>query len=59
VEAEPSDMAAAADYMRGLELNLRTPDALNIAIAQRLSVTLVTFDDKMAVNARMLGVSVG
>ena len=58
IQTEPSDMVAAAAYMRRLDLNLRTPDALNIAIAQRLSATLVTFDDRMAHNARLLGVSV-
>ena len=58
VEARPADMVGAASFMRRLDLNLRTPDALNIAIAQRLAVELVTFDEKMAANARQLGVSV-
>lgn len=58
VEARPADMVGAASFMRRLDLNLRTPDALNIAIAQRLAAELVTFDEKMAANARQLGVSV-
>jgi predicted nucleic acid-binding protein len=37
---------------------LRTPDALNIAISQRVGAALATFDDKMADNARSLGVPV-
>ena len=40
-------------------LDLRTGDALNIAIAQRIGALLVTFDDEMAVNARLLGIAVG
>ena len=58
VEPRPADMVGAASFMRRLDLNLRTPDALNIAIAQRLAAELVTFDEKMAANARQLGVSV-
>ena len=56
IEARPADMVGAASFMRRLDLNLRTPDALNIA--QRLAVDLVTFDEKMAASARQLGVSV-
>ena len=54
----PADVAAATEFIRRLEFNLRTPDALNIAIAQRTAVTLVTFDLRMAENARALGVTV-
>ncbi len=56
--AIPADLVAASAFLRRRDLNLRTPDALNIAIAQRLAATLVTFDVKMAVNARALGVVV-
>jgi hypothetical protein len=35
---------------------LRTPDAINIAIAQRLDAALATFDAKMAFSARALGI---
>jgi predicted nucleic acid-binding protein len=36
-------------------LPLRAPDAINIAIAQRLDTAIATFDDKMAACARALG----
>jgi predicted nucleic acid-binding protein len=39
-------------------ITLRTPDAINIAIAQRIGATLVTFDEKMAAVAALLGLSV-
>jgi predicted nucleic acid-binding protein len=51
-----ADVSAAAAYLRRLDVNLRTADALNIAIAQRVGAILVTFDEKMAASARMLGV---
>ena len=41
-----------------LDLPLRTPDALNIAIAQRVGADLLTFDHKMAASARSLGTTV-
>ena len=58
VEAVPADMLVAEGFLRRLDLTLRTPDALNIAIARRLDATLASFDDKMAVCARALGVEV-
>jgi predicted nucleic acid-binding protein len=58
IETLAADMVAASVFMRRLDLNLRTPDALNIAIAQRVAATLVTFGEKMAANARLLGVPV-
>jgi predicted nucleic acid-binding protein len=57
-EAGSADIAVAAAFLRQLDLALRTPDALNIAIAQRLGAVLATFDEKMAACARSLGVSV-
>ena len=55
VEAAPADMQAAEAFLRRLDLTLRTPDALNIAIARRLGATLASFDDRMAACARALG----
>jgi uncharacterized protein len=52
------DIAAADRILRGLDLTLRTPDALHIVIAQRLDATLVTFDRGMASAARELGMAV-
>jgi len=54
-EIEPADIATAQAFLRRLDLALRTPDALNIAAAQRTGAALVTFDQKMAASARTLG----
>jgi predicted nucleic acid-binding protein len=53
-----ADVACAAAFLRRLDLPLRTPDALNIAIAQRIGAEVLTFDDKMAASARALGTTV-
>ncbi len=57
-EISAGDVALATTYIRRFDLPLRTPDALHIAIAQRLDATLVTFDRGMAVAAGMLGMAV-
>ena len=54
-ETGAADVAAAAAFLRRLDLTLRTPDALHIAIAQRIAAELLTFDQKMAASARALG----
>jgi predicted nucleic acid-binding protein len=51
-----ADIAAADAIIRRLDLSLRAPDALNIALAHRLQGTLVTFDSGMAKNAQAVGV---
>jgi predicted nucleic acid-binding protein len=58
VEMVAADIAAAATYLRRLDLTLRTPDALHIALTQRLGCELLTFDARMAASARMLGARV-
>jgi predicted nucleic acid-binding protein len=58
VTTTASDIAVAASVLRRLDLNLRTPDAINVAVADRLGATLATFDEKMATAARALGVQV-
>jgi predicted nucleic acid-binding protein len=58
VETISADVEAATHALRRLDLTLRTADALDIAIDQRLGATLMTFDNKMAVAARALGVPV-
>jgi predicted nucleic acid-binding protein len=58
VETCAADVKAAEAFLRRLDLTLRTPDALNIAIAQRAAATLATFDEKMAASARALGTPV-
>jgi uncharacterized protein len=58
VAAMPADMALATAWIRRLDLNLRAPDALHIALADRLDGVLVTFDAGMAAAALALGVTV-
>jgi uncharacterized protein len=54
----PSDLLAATMIIRRLDLNLRAPDAINLAIALRLAASVATFDLRMAHNARALGITV-
>jgi len=58
IETAPGDIAMAAGFIRRLDLTLRAPDAINIAIARRLGVALATFDRGMASCAATLGVAV-
>jgi predicted nucleic acid-binding protein len=58
VELMPVDVAAASLFLRRLDLPLRTPDAIHIAIVQRVGTALVTFDRQMAASARALGTAV-
>lgn len=58
VEISAADVALATSFLRRLDLPLRTPDAIHIAIAQRVNATLVTFDQRMAASARALDAAV-
>ena len=58
VETSSADIKNAERFLRRLDLVLRAPDAIHIAIAQRIDAPLVTFDEKMANSARMLKVEV-
>jgi predicted nucleic acid-binding protein len=58
IETSPADIKNAEAFLRRLDLPLRAPDALNIAIARRMGASLMTFDDKMAASAKMLGVEI-
>jgi uncharacterized protein len=58
IEALAADIRTAEGILRRLDLTLRTPDALNIAIAQRANAILATFDAKMAESAGILGTEV-
>jgi len=55
VQADTSDISAANSLLRRLDVPLRTADALNIAITQRLGAAFATFDEKMAASAHALG----
>jgi predicted nucleic acid-binding protein len=57
-ETTNADVRSADALMRRLDLPLRTPDALHIAIAERVGATLATFDVKMAAAARVIGLPV-
>lgn len=58
VDITPEDITRAEAYMRRLDLPLRTPDAIHIAVAWRLEAELATFDRRMSDVARAVGVSV-
>ena len=58
IECEPADVRRADQFLRRLNLTLRAPDAIHIAIAQRIGAELVTFDVRMIASARALDVSV-
>lgn len=49
------DVVAATAMVRRFDLSLRGPDALNLAIAERLGGALLTFDAKMKRAAGKLG----
>jgi len=52
-----ADIARAARYLRHFALGLRLPDALYIAVAERLNLQLVTADRRQYAAARALGVA--
>lgn len=58
VEVLPADIAAADSHLRRLDLSLRTPDAIHVAVAHRLAATLLTLDRRMSSDAGLLGVPV-
>ena len=58
VSMTSAGIKVAEAYLRRLDLSLRTPDALHIAMVQRTGAVLLTFDKKMAECARILGVPV-
>jgi predicted nucleic acid-binding protein len=58
VALEPSDFAEAERLMRRLDLALRTPDALHLAVTTRLQAELATFDKRLARDAAALGLTV-
>ena len=58
VETMAADVRAAEAFLRRLDLTLRAPDAVHVAIAQRTDAALATFDERMAIAARALGLAV-
>ncbi len=59
VEIGPGDIDLASSFIRRLDLNLRGPDAMHVALAQRLRATLFTVDAKLKTCAKKLGLAVG
>lgn len=57
VDTTTTDIKLAENFLRRLDLTLRTADAIHLAIAYRLGVALVTFDNKMATAAPALGIA--
>ena len=55
--AETADIQRAGALLRRLDLNLRAPDAIHIAIALRAGAALATFDSRMAECAEALGLA--
>jgi predicted nucleic acid-binding protein len=55
VQVSSADIALADSFIRRLDLTLRAPDAMHIAMALRLGATLATFDKAMEDSARALG----
>lgn len=56
LDLEPADVRVATTFVRRFELGLRAPDALHIAICQRLELPLLTFDGHQATAAQELGI---
>jgi hypothetical protein len=58
LHCSPATLWPSGQRFPAKDLPLLTPDALNIAIAQRVGAEILTFDKKMAVSARVLGSTV-
>jgi predicted nucleic acid-binding protein len=58
VGIDSSDIIGATGLMRRLDLSLRTPDAVHMALVQRIGCTLLSFDRTLARAARALGIAV-
>ncbi len=56
VQTSASDVERAALFVRRLELGLRTPDALHVALAQHHRCTIASFDARMIEAAEKLGI---
>ena len=52
-----TDITEASRIVRRFDLKLRLPDAIHVATARRMNVSLVTLDHRMALAARALGVA--
>lgn len=55
VTTDGAVVSRAEKFLRRMDTPLRTADAINIAIAEGLRASLMTFDDKMSAAAHVLG----
>lgn len=53
---EPADIRRAGALVRNFSLKLLTPDAIHLAVCERLSLTLATLDGRLALAARELAI---
>jgi len=58
LEIDTIDVSGASSLMRRLDLSLRTPDALHLAMVHRTNCKLLTFDRSMASVAEGLGIEI-
>jgi predicted nucleic acid-binding protein len=58
VTTEPGDIRLAAAQVRRLDVNLRMPDAMYLAVALRVRAPLCSFDAMQIAAARKFGVDV-
>lgn len=56
-ETTANDIAVAILFLRRRDVTLRAPDAINLALSQRLGASLATFDQRMARDAETVGVA--
>lgn len=57
-ETNSADVVEAGALVRRENIALRSSDAVNVAIARRLGAALLTFDKRLASNARRLGLAI-
>jgi uncharacterized protein len=57
-ETAPADIRVATSFVRRFGLGLRVPDALHLAMCQRLGADLLTFDRRQAAGGHHLGIRI-
>lgn len=57
-DVDPSDVRVASAFVRRFELGLRAPDALHLAMCQRLNADFLSFDARQVGAATQLGLRI-
>ena len=57
-EIDGADFSRATELVRTFDLKLRAPDALHLAVAERLDARLITLDRNLAAAARAVSANV-